>query len=86
VGTDPSNHWCCRLEHSFYPLFLEHEMIYSIWTDNGEAVDFESTSQSLNEVLDEFCADAGYVDHADACQRMGWESSPFNIVEVPDDL
>ena len=82
MGTGARRHWCCRLEHSLYPLFLEHEMIYSIWQDNGVAVEFESTSQSLNAVLDEFCADAGYVDHADACQRMGWESSPFNIKET----
>jgi len=56
--------------------------IYSIWTDNGIAVDFESSSESLNDVLDEFCADAGYADHADYCQQMEFSSSPFNIKEV----
>lgn len=54
-------------------------MKYEIWTDNGTAATFESASHSLNDVLDEFCADAGYIDHADACQQMGWTSSPFNI-------
>jgi len=54
-------------------------MIYSIWTDNGIAVDFESNSHSLNDVLDEFCAAAGYIDHADYCQQMQLDSSPFNI-------
>jgi hypothetical protein len=57
-------------------------MVYSIWQDNGVAVDFESDSPSLNAVLDEYCVAAGYVDHADACQQMGWESSPFNIKET----
>ena len=54
-------------------------MIYEIWSDNGVSEFFESASHSLNDVLDEFCADAGYIDHADACQQMGWTSSPFNI-------
>jgi hypothetical protein len=54
-------------------------MKYSIWTDNGVAVLFESDSDSFNDVLDEFCRDAGYADHADCCARMGYESSPFNI-------
>lgn len=57
-------------------------MKYAIWTDNGVASEFESDSESLNDVLDEFCADAGYADHADACKRMGYESSPFNIREA----
>jgi len=55
---------------------------YEIWQDNGVAVDFYSSRISLNDVLDEFCADAGYVDHADYCQQMGLEQSPFNIREV----
>ena len=57
-------------------------MIYSIWTDNGIAVNFESNSHSLNDVLDEFCADAGYIDHADYCKQMELDSSPFNIKEL----
>jgi hypothetical protein len=57
-------------------------MKYEIWIDNGVAVDFESNSHSLNDVLDEFCADAGYVDHADYCQKMELTSSPFNIRET----
>jgi hypothetical protein len=57
-------------------------MIYSIWVDNGVVMDFESDSHSLNVVLDEFCAEAGYIDHADCCQRMGCDSSPFNIKEA----
>jgi len=52
---------------------------YYIWTDNGTVTIFESNSHSLNDVLDEFCADAGYIDHADACQQMEWTTSPFNI-------
>lgn len=55
---------------------------YSIWQDNGVAVELESNSESLNDVLDEFCAQAGYIDHADYCQQLGLTSSPFNIMEV----
>jgi hypothetical protein len=57
-------------------------MIYSIWTNNGIAVDFESSAHSLNDVLDEFCKEAGYIDHADYCQQMEMTESPFNIKEV----
>lgn len=57
-------------------------MKYAIWMDDGVAVEFKSDSESLNDVLDEFCADAGYIDHADACQRLDYENSPFNIKEV----
>ena len=54
-------------------------MKYQIWTDNGTATIFESNSESLNDVLNEFCHDAGYIDHADYCQQMDLTSSPFNI-------
>lgn len=57
-------------------------MSYEIWQDNGVAVDFYSSRTSFNDVLDEFCADAGYVDHADYCQQMDLEQSPFNIREA----
>jgi hypothetical protein len=60
-------------------------MKYEIWTDNGIAVDFESSSNLLDAVLDEFCADAGYADHADYCHQMGLEVSPFNIKEINHD-
>jgi hypothetical protein len=54
-------------------------MKYEIWTDNGASVFFESNSQSFNTVLDEFCADAGYIDHADYCKQMELTISSFNI-------
>ena len=54
-------------------------MKYEIWTDNGISLIFESNSISFNDVLDEYCKDAGYVDHADAMQCMGLVESPFNI-------
>ena len=57
-------------------------MKYEIWVDNGVAVEFESDSESINDVLDEFCIDAGYIDHADACKCMGLENSPFNILAL----
>ena len=57
-------------------------MKYKIWQDNGTSVEFESEADSLNDVLDEFCGEAGYLDHADYCKMMGLESSPFNIEPV----
>lgn len=57
-------------------------MVYEIWQDNGVSVYFHSFKKSMNDALDEFCAEAGHVDHADDCQQMGLEQSPFNIREV----
>ena len=57
-------------------------MKYEIWQDNGTSVVFESQAHGLDAVLDEFCREAGYIDHADACASMGWTESPFNIKEV----
>ena len=54
-------------------------MKYEIWTDNGISTIFDSKSESFNDVLDQFCSDAGYIDHADYCQQMKIEISPFNI-------
>ena len=58
---------------------------YSIWVDNGVAIEIESDHASFNSVLDEFCANAGYIDHADYCQQMGLTESPFNIKEKPNE-
>ena len=52
---------------------------YEIWSDNGVSTYFESTQESFAAVLDEFCADAGYADHADYCHQMDLSESPFNI-------
>ena len=60
-------------------------MKYEIWTNNGISIDFESSSNSLDAVLDEFCAEAGYANHADYCYQMGLASSPFNIREINHD-
>ncbi len=55
-------------------------MKYEIWVDNGVADEFESASHSLNDVLDEYCQEAGYSDHAAACETLGFtDDSPFNI-------
>ena len=57
-------------------------MLYSIWQDNGVAIEFASPSTSISEVLDQFCAEAGYIDHADYCQQMDLTASPFNILDI----
>jgi hypothetical protein len=60
-------------------------MKYEIWQDNGVSTIFESNAHSLNDVLDEFCAAAGYIDHADYALQFGLTDSPFNIKEVTHD-
>ena len=60
-------------------------MKYEIWQDNGVSTIFESTSANFNVVLDEFCKDAGYVDHADYCQAFDLQESPFNIRVVEEE-
>ena len=60
-------------------------MKYEIWTKNGVSTIFDSNSDSFNDVLDEFCAEAGYIDHADYCQRMELADSPFNIKVIKPD-
>ena len=59
-------------------------MKYAIWQNNGVATVFESESSSFNDVLDEFCREAGYADHADCCQKLELTQSPFNIRAVDD--
>ena len=59
-------------------------MKYEIWQDNGVSTVFESESSSFNDVLDEFCRAAGYLDHADYCQKFELTQSPFNIRAVND--
>jgi hypothetical protein len=69
---------------TLYFLLLEHAtMKYEIWIDNGVSTIFESNSHSFNDILDEFCAAAGYIDHADYAIQMELTDSPFNIREIP---
>lgn len=58
---------------------MNTKFTYEIWSDNGVSTYFLSDSKSFDDVLDEFCADAGYVDHADYCHQMDLSESPFNI-------
>ena len=55
---------------------------YLIWQDDGVVTEFKSSSESFNDILDEFCANAGYIDHADYCEEMEFTVSPFNIMEL----
>lgn len=60
-------------------------MKYEIWQDNGVSTIFESSSYDFNVVLDEFCKEAGYVDHADYCQQFELTDSPFNIKAIEEE-
>lgn len=57
---------------------------YEIWQDNGVSEYFESDAESSDDVLDEFCREAGYIDHADACQVLGQAESQFNIKKMEE--
>jgi len=52
---------------------------YEIWQDNGVSTIFESDSHSFNDVLNEFCVEAGYIDHAYYLTQFELNNSPFNI-------
>lgn len=53
---------------------------FEIWQDNGASQEVQAAD--MNQALDKFCNEAGYVDHADYCQQMDLEESPFNIKEI----
>ena len=55
---------------------------YEIWQNNGASTIFESDSHSFNDVLNEFCAESGYIDHADYLTQFELNNSPFNIKAV----
>jgi hypothetical protein len=55
---------------------------YEILTTNGTSQYFESDAKNIDEVLDEFCQLAGYVNLSDCLNRMDWDKSTFEIREV----
>ena len=69
-----------KLASSIFSLLNIITEIFSFFTI--ETI-FESNSHSFNDILDEFCAAAGYIDHADYARQMELTDSPFNIREIP---
>jgi hypothetical protein len=57
-------------------------MKYEIWQDNGISTIFESDSTWFCDVLDEFCAKAGYIDQSDYMSKLNLTVSPFNIKQI----
>lgn len=61
---------------------------FKVWIDgnaqkNTVETDFDIIeAANMNEALDKAAQMAGYIDHADIAQELGWEDSEFNIVEV----
>jgi hypothetical protein len=55
---------------------------YEILTINGVSQYFESDADNIDNVLDEFCQQAGYVNLTDCLNRMNWDKSTFEIREV----
>jgi hypothetical protein len=59
-----------------------NKMKYEIWQNNGTSMIFEYDSDDFDEVLNAFCAEAGYVDHSDYATTFGLSDSPFNIKKI----
>jgi hypothetical protein len=59
-------------------------MKYEIWQDNGVSTIFEYDSNDFDEVLNAFCAEAGYIDHSNYAAQFGLNDSPFNIRVMKD--
>ena len=61
---------------------------FKVWIDgNSEKNTVETDfgiieAENMNEALDKAAQMAGYIDHADIAQELGWEESEFNIVEA----
>ena len=47
-------------------------MKYEIWQDNGVSTIFEYDSDDFDEVLNAFCAEAGYIDHSNVNAKAGF--------------
>ena len=41
-------------------------------------------AENMNEALDKAAQMAGYIDHADIAQELGWKESEFNVVEADE--
>jgi len=59
---------------------------FKVWIDGtGESIETDFGiihAEGMPQALDMAAQMAGYIDHADFCQEMGWEESPLNIVEA----
>jgi hypothetical protein len=57
-------------------------MTYEIWVDGGVSNLFESEAKLLDDVLNEFCVDAGYKSHSDYLLQAELSDSPFYIQSI----
>ena len=61
---------------------------FHVWIDGNAARNSTETdfgiieAENMNDALDAAAQMAGYIDHADIAQELGWTDSEFNIVEV----
>ena len=67
---------------AFHMLKDNQKQVYEISVKNGVSTLFKSKSQFVDDVLDEFCIDAGYESHEDYMNQMELTDSPFNIKEL----
>ena len=63
---------------------------FKVWIDgnaerNSDATDFGIIeAENMNEALDKAAQMAGYIDHADIAQELGWKESEFNVVKADE--
>lgn len=63
---------------------------FKVWIDgNSEKNTVETDfgiieAENMNEALDKAAQMAGYIDHADIAQELGWEESEFNVLALED--
>ncbi len=64
---------------------------FKVWIDgdaekNSVETDFGIIeAEDMNAALDKAAQMAGYIDHADIAQALGWEESEFNIVAAGEE-
>jgi hypothetical protein len=58
---------------------MEH--LFNIWHD-AQHSKTTIIASDMNDALDKFCAQHGFIDHADYCQEKGLQESDINIEVV----
>lgn len=55
--------------------------LFNIWHD-GQHSKTTIIANNMNQALDIFCAQNGFIDHADYCQEKNISESDLNIEEI----
>jgi len=60
--------------------------LYEIWEDGGISTVFESEGETIDDVLNDYCKDAGYKNYKDACKMLDWDSNHLNVKLSQDEI